>query len=152
MTGLIRAADGGTTVALSGSNVTYVVVVALIALASLAMAMLFRREVLATSEGTESMQTISRAVQEGAAAYLSRQFKTLGYFVVLVFFLLFLLPGAADLRIGRSVFFLVGAGFSASIGYLGMWLSTRANVRVAAAARDEGREPAMRIAFRTGGV
>lgn len=152
MTGLIRAADGGTTVSLSGSNTTYIIVVALIALASLAMAVLFRREVLAASEGTESMQTISRAVQEGAAAYLSRQFKTLGFFVVLVFFLLFLLPGDADLRIGRSLFFLVGAGFSASIGYLGMWLSTRANVRVAAAARDGGREPAMRIAFRTGGV
>jgi K(+)-stimulated pyrophosphate-energized sodium pump len=50
------------------------------------------------------------------------------------------------------LFFIVGAGFSASIGYLGMWLSTRANVRVAAAARDEGRDPAMRVAFRTGGV
>ncbi len=56
-------------------------------------------------------------------------------------------------RIGRSVFFLVGAGFSAAIGYLGMSLAVRANVRVAAAAAaDEGRDPAMRVAFRTGGV
>ena len=152
MTGLIRAADGGTTVSLSGGNLSYVIVVALIALAALVMAVLFRREVLAASEGTENMKTIARAVQEGAAAYLNRQFRTLSIFVVLVFGLLFLLPGETDVRIGRSLFFLVGAGFSAAIGYLGMWLSTRANVRMAAAANDEGRDPAMRVAFRTGGV
>ena len=72
--------------------------------------------------------------------------------------MLFLLPVHSDggnettLKIFRSVFFLVGAGFSALIGYMGMWLATRANVRVAAAARDEGRDPAMRVAFRTGGT
>jgi K(+)-stimulated pyrophosphate-energized sodium pump len=104
------------------------------------------------------MKTIAQAVQEGAAAYLARQFRTLSVFAVAAFLLLFLLPVHSDtdngtsLRIWRSVFFLVGAGFSASIGYLGMWLATRANVRVAAAARDEGRDPAMRIAFRTGGT
>src|SRR5690606_2217733 len=53
-------------------------------------------------------------------------------------------------RIGRSVAFLVGAGFSAAIGYLGMSLAVRANLRVAAAAENEGRGPAMRIGFRTG--
>ena len=57
-----------------------------------------------------------------------------------------------DIRIGRSIFFIVGAVFSASIGYLGMSLATKANMRVAAAANDEGRDPAMRIAFRTGGT
>lgn len=137
---------------MTGLNLSYVVVVALIAVAALAMAALFRREVLSASEGTENMKTIARAVQEGAAAYLNRQFRTLGLFVVLVFGLLFLLPGDADVRFGRSLFFLVGAAFSAAIGYLGMWLATRANVRVAAAARDEGRDPAMKVAFRTGGV
>ena len=56
-------------------------------------------------------------------------------------------------RIGRSIFFLFGAAFSAAIGYFGMWLATRANVRVAAAANgDGGREKAMQIAFRTGGA
>ncbi|NED95746.1 sodium-translocating pyrophosphatase [Phytoactinopolyspora alkaliphila] len=151
MTGPIFAADGPT-VSLSGGNLSYVIVVALIALAALVMAALFRREVLAAGEGTENMQKIAQAVQEGASAYLSRQFRTLGIFAILVFALLFLLPGDPGVRIGRSIFFLVGAGFSAAVGYLGMWLSTRANVRVAAAARDNGREPAMRIAFRTGGV
>jgi K(+)-stimulated pyrophosphate-energized sodium pump len=152
MTGLIYAQEGGSAVSLDGSNLSYVVVVALVALAALVMAALFRREVLTAGEGTEKMQEIARAVQEGAAAYLRRQFRTLSIFVVLVFALLLLLPGDGDIRLGRSLFFIVGAAFSASIGYLGMWLAVRANVRVAAGARDEGRDLAMRVAFRTGGV
>ena len=55
-------------------------------------------------------------------------------------------------RVGRSLFFLVGAVFSATTGYVGMWLAVRGNVRVAAAANDSGEQRAMRIAFRTGGV
>jgi K(+)-stimulated pyrophosphate-energized sodium pump len=152
MTGPILAQEGDSAISLTGGNLSYVIVVALVALAALVMAALFRREVLAASEGTEKMQDIARSIQEGAAAYLSRQFRTLSVFVVLVFGLLFVLPGDAGVRIGRSVFFILGAVFSAAIGYLGMWLAVRANVRVTAAARDEGRDPAMRIAFRTGGV
>ncbi|MET0189846.1 MAG: sodium-translocating pyrophosphatase, partial [Pseudonocardia sediminis] len=99
------------------------------------------------------MNEIGTAVQEGAAAYLRRQFRTLAAFVVLVLAVLFLLPGSEDIRIGRSIFFVIGAVFSAVIGYLGMWLATRANIRVAAAAREpNGRVTATRIAFRTGGV
>ncbi len=152
MTGPILAQEGDSAISLAGGNLSYVIVVALVALAALVMAALFRREVLAASGGTEKMQEIARAVQEGAAAYLNRQFRTLSIFVVLVFGLLLLLPGDASIRIGRSLFFVIGAAFSAGIGYLGMWLAVRANVRVTAAARDEGRDPAMRIAFRTGGV
>jgi K(+)-stimulated pyrophosphate-energized sodium pump len=151
MSGLTLASSGAD-VALTGSNFAFVVVVAVIALIAIAMAAVFRGEVLAAGEGTENMQTIGRAVQEGASAYLTRQFKTLAVFVVIAFGLLFVLPGDMGVRIGRSVFFVVGAGFSALIGYMGMWLAVRANVRVAAAARDEGRDPAMRIAFRTGGT
>ncbi|CAL9653974.1 K(+)-insensitive pyrophosphate-energized proton pump [Actinosynnema sp. ALI-1.44] len=139
---------------LSGGDQGLVAVVAVVALAALAIGYLLLREVLAAGQGTAKMQDIAKAVQEGAAAYLNRQFRTLGIFVVIVFALLFLLP-AEDTgeRIGRSLFFIVGAAFSAVIGYLGMWLSTRANVRVAAAAKETGgREKAMRIAFRTGGV
>jgi K(+)-stimulated pyrophosphate-energized sodium pump len=55
-------------------------------------------------------------------------------------------------KIGRSIFFLVGAGFSALVGYNGMWLAVRANVRVAEAARKKSAERAVQIAFRTGGV
>ncbi|MET0741271.1 MAG: sodium-translocating pyrophosphatase [Candidatus Nanopelagicales bacterium] len=138
---------------LEGSNYTLVVVVALIALAALAVAGVLARQVLAADEGTPKMQEIAAAVQEGAAAYLARQFRTLAVFAVIVFFVLFLLPAdTGSERIGRSIFFLVGAVFSAITGYVGMWLAVRGNVRVAAAARATGEQHAMRIAFRTGGV
>ncbi|APU12376.1 MULTISPECIES: sodium-translocating pyrophosphatase [Actinoalloteichus] len=139
---------------LSGGDYGVVAVVAVVALAALLVGYVLLREVLAAGQGSPKMQEIARAVQEGASAYLNRQFRTLGIFVVIVFVLLFALP-AEDMgeRIGRSLFFLVGAAFSAGIGYLGMWLSTRANVRVAAAAGEPGgQEKATRIAFRTGGV
>ncbi|MDV6011366.1 sodium-translocating pyrophosphatase [Haloechinothrix sp. LS1_15] len=139
---------------LSGGDYGIVAVVAVIALAALAVGYGLLREVLASGQGTERMQEIARAVQEGAAAYLNRQRNTLAIFGAVVFVLLFFLP-ADDWaeRIGRSIFFLVGAAFSFAIGYLGMWLATRTNVRVAAAAREgANRQQALRIAFRTGGV
>ncbi len=137
----------------SGGNLVLVIVVALIALGALGMAAMFRQEVLAAGEGTDSMKTIALAVQEGANAYLQRQFRTLAIFAVIAFFALLALP-ADDMtvRIFRSVFFLCGAGFSATVGYLGMNLAVRANLRVAAAANSEGREPAMRIGLRTGAM
>ena len=148
-------AVGGGAVSVSGSNLTWVIVVAVIALLALAVAGWLVREVLAASQGTEKMQEIARAVQEGAAAYLRRQFRTIGIFVVPIFFVLLLLPAeSASVRWGRSIFFLVGALFSATTGFTGMSLAVRGNVRVAAAAREgaAGERPAMRIAFRTGGV
>ncbi len=144
---------------LSGGNLTLVAIVGVIAIVALFMAFVFRREVLAAGDGTQNMQNIAQAVQEGASAFLSRQFRTLGIFAVVAFLLLLALPAHSDqagahwgLRIARSVAFLAGAVFSGLIGYLGMWLATRANLRVAAAARvgAEGRSPAMKIAFRTG--
>src|SRR6266704_2154033 len=144
-------ADGAATV--TGSNVTWVAIVAVIAVLALAVAGWLVREVLAASQGTAKMQEIARAVQEGAAAYLRRQFRTLGVFVVLIFFVLLLLPADSDgVRWGRSAFFVVGALFSALTGFTGMSLTVRGNVRVAAAARESGERKAMRIAFRTGGV
>ncbi len=139
-------------ITVSSSDKTIVVAVAVVALVALVIAFFLRAGVLAADKGTPKMQEISEAVQEGAAAYLTRQFRTLSIFVVLVFGLLFVLPGDASERIGRSVFFLIGAGASATIGYVGMWLATRANARVANAANTTGREDAMRIAFRTGGT
>jgi K(+)-stimulated pyrophosphate-energized sodium pump len=144
-------ADGAATV--TGTNVTWVAVVAVIAVLALAMAGWLVRQVLAASQGTAKMQEIARAVQEGAAAYLRRQFRTLGIFVVIIFFVLLLLPAdSASVRWGRSAFFLCGALFSALTGFTGMSLAVRGNVRVAAAARETGEQNAMRIAFRTGGV
>jgi K(+)-stimulated pyrophosphate-energized sodium pump len=152
MRGLTSAAEGAT---ITGTNLTYVAVVAGIAVLSLVMAVTFRRQVLSAPDGTERMQEIGLAVQEGASAYLARQFKTLVAFVALVFALLLLLPvpgDAQDLRWGRSAFFVLGALFSAAIGYFGMSLAVRANVRVAAAAADGDRDAGMRVAFRTGGT
>ncbi|HEX6858156.1 MAG TPA: sodium-translocating pyrophosphatase [Streptosporangiaceae bacterium] len=139
----------------SGANLTWVIVVAVVALLALVVAAVLVRQVLAASTGTEKMQEIAQAVQEGAAAYLRRQFRTLSVFVVLIFFVLLLLPAdTGSVRWGRSIFFLVGAFFSALTGFTGMSLAVRGNVRVAAAARAgfDGERPAMRIAFRTGGV
>ena len=148
-------AAGSGAVSVSGSNLTWVVIVGVVALLALAVAALLVREVLAASQGTERMQEIAQSIQEGAAAYLRRQFRTLGVFVVVIFFVLLLLPAdGSSVRWGRSIFFLVGALFSALTGFTGMSLAVRGNVRVAAAARAgfEGERPAMRIAFRTGGV
>ncbi|HEY0951848.1 sodium-translocating pyrophosphatase [Nocardioides sp.] len=146
MTGIVPAV-----VEVSGGNLVLVIVVALIALGALAMAAMFRQEVLAAGEGTDNMKNIAQAVQEGANAYLQRQFRTLAIFAVVAFFALLALPADdATVRIFRSVFFLVGAGFSASVGYLGMSLAVKANLRVAAAAQTQGRDTAMNIGFRTG--
>jgi K(+)-stimulated pyrophosphate-energized sodium pump len=137
----------------SGGNLTWVVIVAVIGLLALAVAGWLVREVLAASQGTAKMQEIAKAVQEGAAAYLRRQFRTLGVFVFLIFWILLLLPAdGTGVRWGRSLFFLVGALFSGLTGFTGMSLCVRGNVRVAAAAREGGERNAMRIAFRTGGV
>ncbi|QTA32905.1 sodium-translocating pyrophosphatase [Streptomyces sp. CA-256286] len=151
---------------LTDDNRLIVIVVAVVAVAALVVARLLVRQVLAAGEGTERMKEIAAAVQEGANAYLARQLRTVGVFAVIVFFLLLLLPADNwSQRAGRSLFFLVGALFSAATGYIGMRLAVRSNVRVAAAAREatpgEGETEkdlttvshrAMKIAFRTGGV
>src|ERR1700735_5056172 len=155
MSSRFSLALSGGQVGVTGSNLTWVIVVGVVALCALGVAGLLVREVLAASKGTQKMQEISLAVQEGAAAYLRRQFRTLGVFVVIIFFVLLLLPvtdGGGEVRWGRSIFFLVGAAFSALTGFTGMSLCVRGNVRVAAAAREGGERTAMRIAFRCGGV
>ena len=148
----MRAASTVSLVQVTGANLTYAYIVLGISLAALAIAYGLRAQVLAASDGTPKMREIAEAVQEGAAAFLSRQFRTLSYFVAIVFFLLFALPGDAEIRVGRSIFFLLGAAFSALVGYNGMWLAVRANVRVADAARNKDGQKAVQIAFRTGGV
>ena len=121
----------------SGENLALFAIMA-VCLLALLVAFVLVRQVLAADQGTEKMREIARAIQEGSRAYLSRQFRTLAVFVVLLFFLLLLLEAdSGSVRIGRSVAFLVGAVFSALAGYTGMQLAVRANVRVAAAA-DQG--------------
>jgi K(+)-stimulated pyrophosphate-energized sodium pump len=149
----MRASAALSNVEVTGTNLNITYVVLAISLLALAIAWVLRAQVLAANEGTAKMREIAEAVQEGAAAYLARQFRTLSYFVGIVFFLLFALPAdTTSIRVGRSLFFLMGAGFSALVGYNGMWLAVRANVRVAEAARQKNAEKAVQIAFRTGGV
>ncbi len=131
-----------------------------VSLVALLFAYYLRREVLAAPEGTSKMKEIAAAIQVGASAYLKRQFKTVGIFLgiltVAIFFILPVPKEAAhsefSLRFGRSIAFILGAGFSAITGFAGMWLAVRGNVRVANAARESGLRRALRLAFRTGGV
>jgi K(+)-stimulated pyrophosphate-energized sodium pump len=135
-------------------------IILLISLSALVFAYYLVREVLGAEEGTEKMKEIARAIQVGAKAYLNRQFRTVAVFIVLLTVILFFaLPvseaatrGEMFIRFGRSVAFILGAGFSAITGYTGMWLAVRANVRTANAAKESGLRRAMRLAFRAGGV
>ncbi len=147
------AVGGGTIPKIEGSDHTVVLVIFAISFLALGVAYYLSREVLAASQGSAKMQEIAKAIQEGANAYLARQFRTLAIFVALTFFVLFALPADSNkVLFGRSIFFVVGAALSAITGYAGMGLAVRGNVRVAAAAQESGLKRALRIAFRTGGV
>jgi K(+)-stimulated pyrophosphate-energized sodium pump len=157
----VLAQEGGPIEAVFGSFETTMLWLILgVSLLALVFAYYLVREVLAAPEGTEKMKEIARAIQVGAKAYLSRQFRTLGIFLALLTIaLFFILPvpknaehGEFSLRFGRSAAFILGAAFSALTGYVGMWLAVRANVRTANAARESGLRRAMRLAFRAGGV
>jgi K(+)-stimulated pyrophosphate-energized sodium pump len=104
------------------------------------------RSLLALSPGNERMQQISAAVQEGARAYLNRQYTTIAGVGVIVFILLIPLQ---NIRV--AIGFLIGALLSASAGYVGMNVSVRANTRVAEAARSNISK-ALDVAFRGGAV
>ncbi|MGZ6266912.1 MAG: sodium-translocating pyrophosphatase, partial [Candidatus Limnocylindrales bacterium] len=145
--------SGGASVSVTNGQLTLVAVVAAVAVIALLTAGYLVRQVLAESEGTPRMITVAHAIQEGAVAYLRRQYKTLAIFVVIIPFILLILPAdTTGVRIGRSIFFFVGAVLSALVGAVGMNLAVRGNVRVAAAAQQRGANRAMSIAFRTGGV
>ena len=83
-------------VEVTGSNLNLVYLVLGVSLVALAIALALRAQVLSASDGTAKMQEIAAAVQEGAAAYLARQFRTLSFFVVIVVVLLFALAGDTD--------------------------------------------------------
>ncbi|HSL15026.1 MAG TPA: sodium/proton-translocating pyrophosphatase, partial [Actinomycetota bacterium] len=157
----VLAQEGGTIDAVFGAfedRALWVILV--ISLIALVFAYYLVRQVLSAPEGTQKMKEIALAIQVGARAYLRRQFRTVAIFMaVLTVVLFFTLPVAEDathgetfIRVGRSLAFLLGAGFSALTGYVGMWLAVRANVRTANAARESGLRKALRIAFRAGGV
>ena len=162
----VLAQEGGPIDAVFGSfENTMLWMLVGISFIALAFAYYLVREVLAAPEGTDKMKEIALAIQEGAKAYLSRQFRTVGIFIGLLTVVLFFILPAPDtsaaasglhsefgIKLGRSIAFILGAGFSAITGFTGMWLAVRANVRTANAARISGLRQAMRLAFRAGGV
>lgn len=104
------------------------------------------RSVLALSPGDEKMQTIAAAIQEGARAYLNRQYQTIAVVGVIVFALLCWLLGWYV-----GVAFLIGAVLSGLTGYIGMNISVRANVRTTEAAK-QGLQQALNVSFRSGAI
>jgi len=116
--------------------------------------------VLKNSMGTDKMRDISLAVQEGAMAYMNRQYKTLIPFTVVIFIVLWALqylievPEGSHLPVGApsAISFLVGAICSAIAGYIGMNSTTKANARTAEAARSHGLAKALDVSFKAGAV
>ncbi len=104
------------------------------------------RSVLSQSAGNERMQEIAAAIQEGAAAYLNRQYTTIAFAGVVIFVAAFAVFGWQV-----AVGYLIGAVFSGAAGYIGMNVSVRANVRTAEASRH-GLAAGLSIAFRSGAV
>ena len=113
---------------------------------ALAFGALSTRWILAQPVGNDRMQEIAKAIQEGAKAYMNRQYLTIGAVGVVLFIALFLALGWAT-----AVGFAIGAILSALAGYIGMYVSVRANIRTAEAA-TRGVNPALNVAFRGGAI
>ncbi|KAF5413065.1 MAG: K(+)-stimulated pyrophosphate-energized sodium pump [Candidatus Methanocomedens sp.] len=121
-------------------------------LLSLVFAGIFAKKVLKNDPGTPEMQEISGAIQEGAMAYLNRQYKTIAIVAVILAVVMFIaLPTEGGMNLKTTVGFLAGAVSSALAGYIGMNVSVRANVRTAQKAK-EGLQGAMDVAFKGGAV
>ena len=121
----------------------------------LVFAFLLARFVLQEGTGTDAMRAISDAIKEGAEAFLRRQYRTIGILAVAVAILIYILyafaKGDSEEAWRTTVAFLFGAFCSALAGYIGMYISIRANIRTANAVRTS-MDRALKISFRGGAV
>jgi len=126
-----------------------------VAIAGLLYAIFLARQILKEPTGTEMMQDVAKAIRDGAEAYLRTQFRTIIWLIILLAIALYLSAHLAGeplkISLGRALAFVMGATFSGTVGYVGMNMAVRGNVRVAAAARKSFSE-ALRIAYRTGTI
>jgi len=161
----IFAAEGGyQAFHLHGGEWALLVGSALTALLALAVGFFLMRDVLASDQGTPRMVEIASAIQEGAMAYLRRQFKTILVILIPLAVVVFITSvevlkpdestalSFAESGIYRTLAFLAGCLMSGLTGFIGMSLAVRGNVRTAAAARSGSMPAALKVAFRTGGV
>ena len=165
MTNLLLAGEGGwQEFHLGGAEWFWLVFSAGTALLAIAVGFALMKGVLAADQGTPKMIEIATAIQEGAMAYLRRQFKTIGYILIPLVLVVFLTSTAVDRPDGthalsffesglyRTLAFVAGCFMSGLTGFIGMGLAVRGNVRTAAAARTGSLPAALKVAFRTGGV
>ena len=165
MNDFLLAAEGGyQEFELGSTEMMWLVFSAITALVALAVGFALMRGVLAADKGTPKMQEIAGAIQEGAMAYLRRQFKTILIILVPLVAIVFatstevLKPDGsealsfAESGIFRTLAFVAGCFMSGLTGFIGMGLAVRGNVRTAAAARLGSLPAALKVAFRTGGV
>ena len=117
------------------------------ALVSLIYGALTSKQILATSDGTEKMKEIAKAIQEGAQAYLNRQYSTITVVGIIIAIVLYYGIENNFVAIG----FVIGAFLSGLAGYIGMFVSVRANIRTAEAAKT-GVQPALDISFKSGAI
>jgi K(+)-stimulated pyrophosphate-energized sodium pump len=161
----ILAAEGGwQDFTLAGGEWFILIGAAITSLLAIGVGFLLMKGVLAEDEGSPKMREIAKAIQEGALAYLKRQFRTIGFILVPLIAVVFLTSVAVEKTDGtealsfgvsgaaRSLAFIAGCLMSGLTGYIGMTLATRGNVRTAAAAQSGQMAPALQVAFRTGGV
>jgi K(+)-stimulated pyrophosphate-energized sodium pump len=161
----VLAAEGGyQTFKLGGAEWGWLIFSGVTAVLAIITGFALVRGVLAADQGTPTMIEIATAIQEGAWAYLKRQFKTIGVILVPLAVIVFftatkvvkpdgsLALSFAQSGIFRTLAFLTGCVMSGLTGYIGMTLATRGNVRTAAAARSGSLPAALKVAFRTGGV
>jgi K(+)-stimulated pyrophosphate-energized sodium pump len=165
MTAVVLAAEGGyQEFVLRGGEWFWLFFAAGAAVLAILVGMALVRGVLAADQGTATMIDIARSIQEGAMAYLRRQFRTIAVILIPVALLVFVTStevlkpeggtalSFAESGIFRTLAFLAGCLMSGLTGFIGMSLAVRGNVRTAAAAKSGSLAGALRVAFRTGGV